>query len=153
MAHCWVLRQQGPRALSVPVVLLFPVVGGGGGPGVAGCGVCWLGIVPALHRCGGRVLVPFGVRGPPNAPGCGVCGLLFENCIVDASILRTPVPFPWVAASVVGRGWCGVFVIDRRQELRERLWRWCCCLRVGVLVVRCWLWLLVGVFCDHVASF
>ncbi len=24
-----------------------------------------------------------------SPPACGVCGLLFENCIVDASILRT----------------------------------------------------------------
>jgi hypothetical protein len=36
---------------------------------------------------------PAGGRGPlvggRRSPVCGVCGLLFENCIVDASILRT----------------------------------------------------------------
>jgi len=36
-------------------------------------------------------------------PVCGVCGLLFENCIVDASILRTPVP----CAALWGRVWGG----------------------------------------------
>jgi hypothetical protein len=38
---------------------------------------------------------------------CGVCGLLFENCIVDASILRTGAAA--VAGVVFGRlgGGCG----------------------------------------------
>jgi hypothetical protein len=44
-----------------------------------GCGVWVPGVLPV-------VVVPLWGRRPPV---CGVCGLLFENCIVDASILRT----------------------------------------------------------------
>ena len=68
VAHYWVLRQQAP---------CFPLRGGRG--------VVFLG---SRHPAGGRGPV----RDAP--PVCGVCGLLFENCIVDASILRTPVRGP-----------------------------------------------------------
>jgi hypothetical protein len=62
MAHCWVLRQQAPGS---------PVDGGGG----------VLDLVPGAppERDGW-------LRPPAPSSECGVCGLLFENCIVDASI-------------------------------------------------------------------
>ena len=62
VAHYWVLRQQAPSPL-------------------VGVGVLCLG---SRRPAGGRVLF----RGV-LPPVCRVCGLLFENCIVDASILRT----------------------------------------------------------------
>jgi hypothetical protein len=48
-------------------------------PGWWGCCVWVPGVLPV-------VVGSFGGRRPPV---CGVCGLLFENCIVDASIFRT----------------------------------------------------------------
>jgi hypothetical protein len=56
------------------------------------------------------------LRPPAPSSECGVCGLLFENCIVDASILRTGAAA--VAGVVFGRVrpvlWHFEFVIDRR---------------------------------------
>jgi hypothetical protein len=48
---------------------------------------------------------PFGGRLPPV---CGVCGLLFENCIVDASILRTGAAMD---PGVSSFGGCGRWVV------------------------------------------
>ena len=66
---------------------------GSGAPcvGVLGWGVCWFWCSGALWvgvRCGVRVSLLWGCSwaGPGGRPLCGVCGLLFENCIVDASI-------------------------------------------------------------------
>jgi hypothetical protein len=91
VAHYWVLRQQAPSPL-------------------VGVGVLCLG---SRRPAGGRVLF----RGV-LPPVCRVCGLLFENCIVDASILRTGAAGS--RASLPSRGVClvgcgAVFVIDRRD--------------------------------------
>jgi hypothetical protein len=75
VAHYWVLRQQVPA--DGRRLLLFPVVGGGGGWSGGGGGV--VSGFPASRRWWST---PSGVL----PLGCGVCGLLFENCIVDASI-------------------------------------------------------------------
>lgn len=62
VAHYWVLRQQAPS----------PLVG--------------VGVLCRRFPASCRWSCPF--RGV-QPPVCRVCGLLFENCIVDASILRT----------------------------------------------------------------
>jgi hypothetical protein len=65
LAHCWVLKHQAP--------LLAPPV-----RGVRGCALwAWWGLV---------VLVPPFVLLSPLGGGGGLVGLLFEICIVDASI-------------------------------------------------------------------
>lgn len=87
---------------------------------------------------------------------CGVCGLLFENCIVDASILKTPHrarPVRGVGSCLSGGVVRDVFVICDRRRLPVVVPS-CCpsrCVGVGGVVVP-GVWP-VGVFCDHVASF
>ena len=71
LAHCWVLRQQGRGA--------SPLVWGGG---VHGCGLFLF--VPA-HA---GYITGAGPFGGWRVVGMGVTGLLFENYIVDASILK-----------------------------------------------------------------
>ena len=85
VAHYWVLRQQG-RSGVLPggVASLLATVAAGSSGGFRGGGLFLTGCPGALP----------GVGGPLTAvpPVCGVCGLLFENCIVDASIFETPRP-------------------------------------------------------------
>jgi hypothetical protein len=79
VVHYWVLRQQAP--FPSDRVSLPSSVDEVGVPGWWGWGV--VSGFPASCRWSWSLL---GGRRPPV---CGVCGLLFENCIVDASILRT----------------------------------------------------------------
>ena len=103
VVHYWVLRQQAPSWSVLSGSAALPVRVGGGGREGRG----WWGVgsgFPASCRWSWSPL-----RGP-GPPVCGVCGLLFENCIVDASILRTGAAAgPGVSSS---EGWPGVVVVS-----------------------------------------
>ena len=102
VVHYWVLRQQAPSwsVLRVPPLCPFGWVGVVVRAVVVGCWLWVPGVLPV-------VVVPVAGPGPPV---CGVCGLLFENCIVDASILRTGAAAgPGVSSS---EGWPGVVVVS-----------------------------------------
>ena len=96
LAHCWVLGQQ-DRPL--PAVLLHAF----------GCVVgVWEVVDPGGSPLGGLVLVPAALKHHVGAllwggvGGVGVwCGLLFGNCIVDASIL-------FLLSSHTAPWWCVV---------------------------------------------
>ncbi len=72
LAHCWVLKHQGCMSLESLCVCVCLFGGGCGRGGVGVCGVVFLVVPPLSH-------VPWLVCG-------GLVGLLFEICIVDASI-------------------------------------------------------------------
>jgi len=153
MAHCWVLRQQAPRCLCrIRDGSLLPLAPCG--VAAVGCrgGARVGGVVAGSRRPAGRI-----GRCDRLRPVCGVCGLLFENCIVDASILRTgaaadPVTGP-PSGGPVCWWWCGaVFVIDRRRWVVPASGVCCWSFGAGGVCRGGWC-LLVGVFCDHVASF
>ena len=107
LAHCWVLGQQDRPPSPVGAGPLFR----------EGCRGCWWVVVPGLWSGSGRAEIP----GAPIMIPCGAwwvwgvgawCGLLFGNCIVDASILflLPPSSRPLV--------WCGgaenVVIFDAR---------------------------------------
>ena len=66
VAHCWVLRQQ------------------------ACCACRWVGVVFLVFRLKDHVCFPVSLARVPACVGvwCGGVGLLFGNCIVNASILK-----------------------------------------------------------------
>ena len=118
--RCGWWKRTGPVVGVVRGALLGPETTGpvpfGGGGGVVSQ-------VPGVLPV---VVSPSGVL----PPVCRVCGLLFENCIVDASILRTGAAGS--RASLPSRGVClvgcgAVFVIDRRDTAAVPRW--------GVVVV------------------
>lgn len=91
--------------------------GRGGGVVVRGvwCFGCSRRPAPEASPGSGPVLLRGGWGGflGVGSGWCGVCGLLFENCIVDASILKTPHrarPVRGVGVLSPGEGrWCGTF--------------------------------------------
>ncbi len=84
LAHCWVLRQQGCPS---PVHGSPAFVGGVWGV-VGGCGLFLFVPAHAGSIDGFFHLVPFCGVGREVRVWMGVTGLLFENYIVDASILK-----------------------------------------------------------------